>query len=268
MICCPRVPKSCWLRFMLINNLAGKRLLVIRSRRDHDEFLTLTSDAHAKVIHIPVVDIEPVVDSPKVTQQILSFDEFDIAIFVSVHAAKIAMQRLDEYWPMLPADIDYFAIGQQTSKSIMSHIHTVYSPGKKANSEGLLEMPELQDIDDKKVVIFRGSAGREMLRHELIARGAKVDYCDIYRRVINRDQLQLAYLELSEIDFLIAHSGELLEAMGPLKNLESFINGNSFSVIVPSQRVAEIAYDLGYGSVFVAKNALPESMLAVLEQNI
>ena len=170
---------------MLINNLAGKHLLVIRSRRDHDELLTLTSDAHAKVIHIPVVDIEPVVDSPKVIQQILSFDEFDIAIFVSVHAAKIAMQRLDEYWPMLPADIDYFAIGQQTSKSMMSHIHAVYSPGKKASSEGLLEMPELQDINDKKVVIFRGSTGREMLRQELIARGAKVEYCDVYRRVIN-----------------------------------------------------------------------------------
>jgi uroporphyrinogen-III synthase len=56
--------------------------------------------------------------------------------------------------------------------------------------------------------------------------------------------------------------------MGPLKNLENFVSGNLFSVVVPSQRVAEIAYDLGYGSVFVAKNALPESMLAVLEQNI
>jgi uroporphyrinogen-III synthase len=129
-------------------------------------------------------------------------------------------------------------------------------------------MPELQDINDKKVVIFRGSAGREMLRQELIARGAKVEYCDVYRRVINRDQLQLAYLELSEIDFLIAHSGELLEAMGPLKDLERFINGNSFSVIVPSQRVAEIAYDLGYGSVLLAENALPESIYAVLQQSV
>jgi uroporphyrinogen-III synthase len=151
---------------------------------------------------------------------------------------------------------------------MMSHIHAVYSPGKKASSEGLLEMPELQDINDKKVVIFRGSAGREMLRQELIERGANVEYCDVYRRVINRDQLQLAYLELSEIDFLIAHSGELLEAMGPLKDLERFINGNSFSVIVPSQRVAEIAYDLGYGSVLVADNALPESIYAVLQQSV
>ena len=75
-------------------------------------------------------------------------------------------------------------------------------------------------------------------------------------------------MELSEIDFLIAHSGELLEAMGPLKDLERFINGNSFSVIVPSQRVAEIAYDLGYGSVLVAENALPESIYAVLQQSV
>ena len=56
--------------------------------------------------------------------------------------------------------------------------------------------------------------------------------------------------------------------MGPLKDLERFINGNSFSVIVPSQRVAEIAYDLGYGSVLVADNALPESIYAVLQQSV
>jgi len=65
---------------MAFNRLSGKRLLVIRSRRDHDEFLQLVSEAHAKVVHIPVIDIEPTIESSKVTEQILSFDEFDIAI--------------------------------------------------------------------------------------------------------------------------------------------------------------------------------------------
>ena len=56
--------------------------------------------------------------------------------------------------------------------------------------------------------------------------------------------------------------------MGPLKNLEHFVKGNLFSVLVPSQRVAEIAYNLGYGSVLVAENALPELMVKALQQNI
>ena len=253
---------------MAINGLAGKRLLLIRSHRDYDEFLTLASDARAKVAHIPVIDIEPVIENSKVTQQIVSFDLFDIAIFVSVHAGQIAMQRLDEYWPMLPVGIDYFAIGRQTASFINGYVNNVYSPGNNANSEGLLELPELQDVKNKSVVIFRGGRGRETLSQELSARGANVEYCDIYRRVRNQKKLQLAYRKLSEIDFLIAHRGDLLEAMGPLKNLENFVNGNLFSVVVPSQRVAEIAYDLGYGSVLVAKNALPESMLSVLQQNI
>ncbi|MDE0785178.1 MAG: uroporphyrinogen-III synthase [Porticoccaceae bacterium] len=253
---------------MAFNRLSGKRLLVIRSRRDHDEFLQLVSEAHAKVVHIPVIDIEPTIESSKVTEQILSFDEFDIAIFVSVHAGQIAMQRLDEYWPMLPTKIDYFAIGRQTASFMKSYVHKVQCPGTKASSEGLLEMSALQDIKNKSVVIFRGGTGRELLGQELNARGARVEYCDIYRRVRNNEKLQLAYQQLAETDFLIAHSGELLEAMGPLKNLEHFVKGNLFSVLVPSQRVAEIAYNLGYGSVLVAENALPELMVKALQQNI
>ena len=111
---------------MAFNRLSGKRLLVIRSRRDHDEFLQLVSEAHAKVVHIPVIDIEPTIESSKVTEQILSFDEFDIAIFVSVHAGQIAMQRLDEYWPMLPTKIDYFTIGRQTASLMKSYVHKVH----------------------------------------------------------------------------------------------------------------------------------------------
>ena len=59
-----------------------------------------------------------------------------------------------------------------------------------------------------------------------------------------------------------------MRAMGPVAKITRFITDNKFSVIVPSQRVAEIAHQLGYSSIIVSDNALPESMYEALQKGI
>ncbi len=131
-----------------------------------------------------------------------------------------------------------------------------------------MELPEFQNPKNKNVIIFRGGHGRETLRDELISRGARVEYCDLYQRVVNQQQVEKAWEQLHNIDYLVAHSGELMRAMGPVAKITRFIRDNKFSVIVPSQRVAEIAHQLGYSSIIVSDNALPESMYEALQKGI
>ena len=50
------------------------------------------------------------------------------------------------------------------------------------DSEALLALPEMRDLAGKRVVIFRGDGGRELLGDTLIARGAIVEYAECYRR--------------------------------------------------------------------------------------
>ena len=97
-------------------------------------------------------------------------------------------------------------------------------------------------------------------------RGAEVEYCNLYQRVLNNGQKESILKELPTIDCMIAHSGELLESLGVWDDVEKFAEGNKFSVLVPSERVAEIAVKLGYSSVVVAKSALPEVMLTALDK--
>jgi uroporphyrinogen-III synthase len=132
----------------------------------------------------------------------------------------------------------------------------------RQNSEALLALPELQVLSDQRVIIFRGCGGREILGDTLMERGARVDYCELYRRVINPEQAMLARQQLAQSDCLVAHSGELLQALGEQVGEP----GAGTPVVVPSERVAEIARELGYQNIISAENALPESMFAAVEK--
>ena len=138
---------------MAVNELAGKRLLVIRSSRDQDEFLNMSKAAGIDVKHVPIIDIKPISNDARVRQKIESLNEFDYAIFVSVHAGKIALELLDESWPKPPEALRVFTIGRQTAALLRPYISSVRYPESNADTEGLLELPEFQNPKNKNVVL-------------------------------------------------------------------------------------------------------------------
>ena len=251
---------------MKASSLMDKCVLVVRPLRRQDDFLLLLEQSLASVIHTPIITIEPILDSRQVKQKILAFDQFDIAIFVSVNAAEIGMKWLDQYWPMLPLDMEYYAIGGQTAQLVVDYTQTVNCPTDQITSEGLLTLPKLKDLENKSVIIFRGGQGRETLKQGLISRGATVEYCDLYRRAVDQKQVEVTRQQLTEVDCLVAHSAELLEVIGPIDEIRGDKNINHLPVVVPSNRVAETAKSLGYGPVIVADSAMPESMYAALQK--
>ena len=66
------------------------------------------------------------------------------------------------------------------------------------------------------------------------------------------------------VDLVVAHSGELLE------NLLAVVVENqrpilmSLPILVPSERVSDIAIGLGFRTVICAGSALPEDMVSAL----
>lgn len=238
---------------MAANSLAHKRILVVRPLREKDAFLALLKQSGAAVTYTPIMRIEPMSESQPILNQILRFDQFDQAIFISANAAELALQWLDQYWPMLPIGTDFFAVGQQTAEILTRYGCAVICPLREQNTEGLLELSQMHDLQGKSTIIFRGGGGRQTLGDTLQSRGAKVTYCELYNRVIEPESLILAQRQAQETDCLIVHSGELLGAMAESENL-------AVPVVVPSERVAHMARQLGYKTIVVAGNALPEAM--------
>ena len=231
---------------------------MVRPLREQDTFLALLEQSEADVTYTPIMRIEPIDETQSIENLILILDQFDKAIFISANAAELGLEWVDEYWPMLPVGLELFAVGQQTGQIFSQYGYPVFCPQNQQNTEGLLELEQLQKLDGKAVVIFRGGGGRQTLGETLEQRGAKVSYCELYNRVIESGSLERARQQAKTTGCLIAHSGELLQAMADPENL-------LVPLVVPSNRVAAMAQDMGYQSIVVADNALPESMYRAVE---
>ncbi|MBE0623074.1 MAG: uroporphyrinogen-III synthase, partial [Burkholderiales bacterium] len=83
-------------------------------------------------------------------------------------------------WP--PA-LRVATVGRGSERELERHGYTgIIAPAERFDSEGLLDLPELKEMAGKRVVIFRGEGGRELLGETLAARGATVEYAECYRR--------------------------------------------------------------------------------------
>lgn len=236
-------------------NLTNKKILIIRSRRGDDPLETLLQDAGAELVKIPVMQITDDEETHHIRDEVLSLDAFDIVIFVSRYAALLGGHHLRHYWPVPPRGLEFFCIGETTAKILQEQGYSAQYPETRQNSEGLLALPELWDVNQKNVLIFRGFGGRELLAEELANRGATVDHCELYRRSINPENVELAQQNLEKVDCLVAHSGELLEALGPAAGTSA-----EMPLVVPSARIAALADRLGYRNVTTAEGALPDQM--------
>jgi uroporphyrinogen-III synthase len=129
----------------------------------------------------------------------------------------------------------------------------VISPPGEADSEALAALPELQNLRDRAVVIFRGRDGREWLRARLEARGARVEYAECYRRARPSADAGglLARWQRGGIEAVSITSAEGLEnfiaMLGP--------TGKGYlcatPVFVPHPRIAAAARELGVRQVLV-----------------
>ena len=232
-----------------------KNILLVRAHRGDDELVRQLDGAMIKVLCIPITRIEEIKQDEHIKINILDFEHCDIAIFVSVNAARIGLSLLEKYRPILPQHMAYLAIGAQTAKCVSDHNLKVISPSLET-TEGLLSLRALKDVRSKRIIIFRGQGGREKLACELVKRGAQVTYSEVYRRVTDEQNLKNVLEVLPSIDCLVAHSATSLKLLGRPSQLIA----SNLRVVVPSDRVGRYAAVLGYRLLNVAKGAAPHSM--------
>jgi uroporphyrinogen-III synthase len=163
--------------------LAGRRIVVTRPAGQAESLAELIRAEGGTPIVFPVIEIRDVADVKPLAALIDRLEGFDIAVFISANAVAKAMNLVQSRraWP---ERVRVATIGKGSEKALRRFGFTdIVAPTGRFDSEALLELAPFTDVSGKRLVIFRGDGGRELLGDTLSARGALVEYAECYRRV-------------------------------------------------------------------------------------
>jgi len=248
--------------------LRNFRVLITRPEAQQQALKQALTEVGANPISMPLLSIEPVPPSALLRQKIQQLDNYDTLIFVSTNAAELGAQQIDQYWPQFPAGVMVAAIGPGTARTLeqMLHCKVVY-PQSGVTSEDLLKLAEFSRLEGKKIALFRGLGGRELLPARLTQGGAKVDIIELYQRqtVVYAEGYLQQLLEENDINTVAVSSGEALTRLCQLAGINKAELG-LIPLLVPSDRIRQQALIEGFQLVIDCKGADPQSVLAGLRK--
>lgn len=237
-------------------------VLVTRPAHQAEEICPALEALGCDVICQPMLDIVAVAETPQIKSLFMDIDLFAAVIAISRNAAEMGLNTLDQYWPQWPSDIDWIAIGPVTAGVMREQGLNVKMPARQFDSEGALQMPELNNIEGKKVLIWRGIGGRETLAETLRERGAEVVYAELYQRLVPHYSEQQWQQVCAQSPLLLVSSGQGLEAIAAQQpRISEKVRG----IIAPSARVAELAKSLGFLNIHISASAQDVDMLAAVK---
>jgi uroporphyrinogen-III synthase len=228
--------------------LAGVGVIITRPARQSAGLARQLAALDAIPIVFPAVVILPPANRAALDRAHASLGEFDIAIFVSANAVEYGAPAPDRWPPALLT----IAPGPGTAAALAATGRTeVLIPASTFDTEGMLALPAMRDVQHRRVVIFRGEGGRGELGEGLRSRGAQVTYVDCYRRAapITGSAGLSEVLRESRAHALTLTSSEGLDNLCALLDTADLGKLRELPAFVPHPRIAEHARELGFAAV-------------------
>jgi uroporphyrinogen-III synthase len=249
------------------------RLVITRPDGQADGLKQRLEAQGHQVVHRPLMNIESVdllEDDEahgariQARQHFLNLDEFQRVIAISANAARLGMEKMDEFWPQWPIGIEWYAVGPASAEPMEALGLKVELPDNRFDSEGLLALPCMHQLSGQRILIWRGIGGRETLAETLRARGAEVEYAELYRRQPQIYPLADWDTLLADNDWLVLSSGQALDILeDQIPDLPAKARG----LVLPSQRVAKKAKSRGYSSILVPPSARDQDVLDAINRH-
>ncbi|MBE7420945.1 MAG: uroporphyrinogen-III synthase [Zoogloeaceae bacterium] len=236
--------------------LRGKHVVVTRPAEQADKLAGQIEARGGTAVRFPVLAIFDVADPGLLRAAAQDIEGYDFAIFVSPNAAQRALGAItaQRAWP---ERVIAAAMGEASARAIARFgVSRIVTPlGGRHDSEALLERPEFAPaaICGKRVALFRGDAGRELLGQTLEARGAKVTRIPCYRR--GRPELDARplrrLLAQGRIDAVTVTSSEGLRNLLAMVGAADAQALKAVPLFVGHQRIAGEARAMGFAETVV-----------------
>ena len=242
-----------------VGPLAGRTIVVTRPQAQAAPLADAIVAAGGKPLIFPLLEISPANDPQALAEAAARLAGYSLAVFISPNAADYALSAILAHgsWPasLIPA-----AVGQGTVKALAERgVVGCVAPTERFDSEALLDLPELaaERVNGKRVAIFRGDGGRELLAETLRERGATVDCIPCYRRSgpsAGAASLIAAW-RADQLDALTVSSSEGLRYLVDLLDPEGRDFLQKTPLFVPHARIAENARALGLSNILLTEAA-------------
>ncbi|MCP4391048.1 MAG: uroporphyrinogen-III synthase [Gammaproteobacteria bacterium] len=237
--------------------MRAKRQIILNTRpaQQQAELSAMLEQAGARVLSFPVIDIQPL----EAAAQARDLSRYDILLFVSRNAVDGACKLYDG--AQLAAVGQLGVIGSATRLALIQHLG---DPGAKLisskpyNSEALLTAAALQQVTAKRILILRGQEGRNLLGDELAARGAQVEYQEVYRRALPAADADAFNRLVAPIfpTLVILTSNEGMHNLFQLVDTRAAARLRTIPWLLISERMRESALKLGHNApIIVASGA-------------
>ncbi len=252
--------------------LSGVAIAITRPVDQAKKLSALITEAGGTPILFPLIAIEPLNDYSEFEAVLNKINQYDWAIFISSNAVQNGMPRLLKQG--IPAKLQFAAIGPITAAELqdfgikkvltpLSHVQLGDETKVRFDSESLLALPEMLAVNDKKVLIFRGIGGRDVLADTLKARGASVTFAECYQRInpqTNCDLLASLY-SAKKLHGIVVTSSEAMRHLLDLARDSEWLK--NITLFVNHARIAELPLQMGL-KVKVADAPGDETMLRKL----
>lgn len=227
--------------------LSGLTIVVTRPREQAQRLVQEITGMGGKCIQLPLLEIAPLPDDTYLKSVIARLHDFDLAIFISPNAVRYGMASILKAGN-LPPNLRVATIGSSSARALLEYgVNHVIVPNDQFDSESLLAIPEMQTVSHKRIVIFRGESGRELLGDTLKSRGAIVEYAACYqRRKVAQD---LPVLMAANPDVLTISSSEALHHLQDSIDSSNKERIMSMPLFVSHNRIATAAQQLGWRNI-------------------
>lgn len=254
--------------------LNGRGVLVTRPAAQAELLCQLIREAGGEPIAFPTLEIRAT-EHPEPARQLLA-EPWDLMLFVSRNAVEYGMKlspaglqpRPDsEPGASEPASRPLLgAVGRATAAALREQgLAPDLVPARGFDSEALLALPALTQVDGKRVLIVRGEGGRPLLGETLRERGAEVAFAEVYRRSLPDVDVSAEVSTWRErLGFVTATSDEVLHNLLQLIGSANQAWLLSTPLVVISDRGGATAMQLGFRRVAVAAETSDEGLIDAL----
>jgi uroporphyrinogen-III synthase len=244
--------------------LSGAGVVITRPARQAAGLARAIAALGGKPLMFPAIVILRPTDEAPLREVQRNLARYDMAIFVSANAVEYGVGD-PAAWP---AQLLPLAPGPGTAAALAAvGITNARIPAASMDSEGLLALPELASVAGRRIVIFRGAGGRELLHRTLAERGAHVEQIECYRRArpaTGAAGLIEAWRD-GRIDAVTLTSSEGLDNLWAIFDVEARSYLAATPAFVPHAAIAELASALGLRSIIVTPPADAGLIASLLE---